>query len=118
MQAWSTQDLREYITEKLSWKNNTSDLVKWKLSSNLCINKGSQKVLYHKICTQDTTFPCACINNHPTKTCKCCQATNETPQHFLPCHANKEAWAEFYTSMLPNLNKCKIDPALRILLHM
>eukprot|EP00957_Ditylum_brightwellii_P111562 8509630-Ditylum_brightwellii.AAC.1 len=39
IQAWSTQDLREYITEKFGWKSNTSDLVEWKLSSNLYSNK-------------------------------------------------------------------------------
>eukprot|EP00957_Ditylum_brightwellii_P033238 2518640-Ditylum_brightwellii.AAC.2 len=39
IQACSTQDLREYLTEKFGWKSNTSDLVEWKLSSNLYNNK-------------------------------------------------------------------------------
>eukprot|EP00957_Ditylum_brightwellii_P097431 7420785-Ditylum_brightwellii.AAC.1 len=118
IQALPAQDLREYITEKFEWKSNTSDLVEWKLSGNLYSNKKfSEKPFITRYAHKIPPFLALKSTVAPTKTCTCCRATNVTPQHFPHCHTNKEAQAEFYISMIPKLNKYKIDPALRILLH-
>eukprot|EP00957_Ditylum_brightwellii_P188488 14349779-Ditylum_brightwellii.AAC.1 len=113
MEAWSTQDLSEYLTEKFGWKSNTSDLVEWKLSSNLHSNKKfSEKRFITRYAHKILHFLALKSTVISTKICPYCQATNETLQHLLYCHANKEVWEEFYTSMIPQLNKYMIDPVL------
>ena len=87
--AWTTQDLREYMTEHFGWNNTTADDIDWYSHGStltsltyyqhvFCV-----KLIHERLPAQGEKFTAS-----PNKICPCCKQKEETSKHLLMCDKN------------------------------
>eukprot|EP00957_Ditylum_brightwellii_P081495 6200069-Ditylum_brightwellii.AAC.1 len=111
--TWASQDFREHMEKFFKWKGDIAELIEWTIIGNMYEQKPNNK----------KQFITRYVNNilpvlglpstvTPMTTCPSCNATKETPCHFLYCQVNEEKWKDLYTHLVPQFNKYNVDPTI------
>jgi hypothetical protein len=116
--AWTTQDLREYMTEQFGWKKSTADDIDWySHGSTLSSYEYYQHMFCVKLIHKRLPLLGEKFTASPTTSCPCCKARNETFEHFLHCDKNPHRIIEIRDSLKETFDKQEVDPILRLLIY-
>jgi hypothetical protein len=116
--AWTTQDLREFMTEHFGWETTTGDTIDWySHGSSLTSLTYYQHVFSVKLIHERLPVQGEIFSASPNKICPCCKQQEETSTHFLKCHKNPHKSTEISDGLKPIFDKNDVDPTLRLLIH-
>ena len=117
--AWTSQDLREYMTDKFKWKKTTADLIDWySHGSTLQSYDYYQHLFCVKLIHERLPVLGEKFTASPDKTCPCCTICDETTSHYMKCNLNPHTVDELRDGLKPVFNKHDVDPILRIFIYM
>eukprot|EP00978_Attheya_sp_CCMP212_P045886 scaffold364841_cov34-Attheya_sp.AAC.2 len=111
--AWSTQDLQEFMTINFGWEKGAADLINW-------YSHGSTLQGYdyyrHQFCVKLIHGRLPVLGEKWTastnKTCPCCEHTQETFTHYMQCNLNPHIIEELRDRLKPIFNEHEVDPIL------
>jgi hypothetical protein len=116
--AWTTQDLREYMTQQFGWKKCTADNIDWySHGSTLSSYEYYQHMFCVKLIHKRLPLLGEKFTASPIKTCPCCKVQNETFDHFLHCNKNPHRVIEIRDSLKEKFDKQEVDPILRLIIY-
>eukprot|EP00978_Attheya_sp_CCMP212_P003381 scaffold6995_cov66-Attheya_sp.AAC.3 len=115
--AWSTQDLREFMTINFGWEKGTSDLIDWYSHGSTLqgydyyIHQFCVKLIHGRLPVLDEKWTAS-----TNKTCPCCEHSQETFTHYMQCNLNPHIIDELSDGLKPIFSDHKVDPILRIII--
>eukprot|EP00978_Attheya_sp_CCMP212_P027776 scaffold93923_cov54-Attheya_sp.AAC.1 len=116
--AWTSQDLREYMTDKFEWKQTTADLIDWySHGSTLKSYEYYQHVFCVKLIHERLPVLGKKFTASANKICPCCTISEETTAHYMECNLNPHTVEELSDSLKPIFDKHDVDPILRIFIY-
>eukprot|EP00978_Attheya_sp_CCMP212_P017704 scaffold47485_cov57-Attheya_sp.AAC.1 len=116
--AWTSQDLREYMTDKFEWKQTTADLIDWySHGSTLKSYEYYQHVFCVKLIHERLPVQGEKFTVSANKICPCCTISKETTAHYMECNLNPHTVEELSDRLKPIFDKHDVDPILRILIY-
>jgi hypothetical protein len=117
--AWTSQDLRQYMTDKFNWKPKTADLIDWySHGSTLKSYAYYQHVFCVKLIHERLPVLGEKFTASPNKICPCCKRCEETTEHYMECLKNPYQPEELRDALRPIYDKHEVDPILRLMINM
>ena len=116
--AYTTGDLRTYITTKFKWKEDVCDTLDW-----FGFGRGFQKLTstQQRWATKFTHQWLPLLGEAHTQTvsnqCPVCNEKEETWIHFLECEHNKHGLTKIADKVTKVLTSNKLDPNLKMLIR-
>jgi hypothetical protein len=118
--AYSSQEIRQYLTTKYEWRQDTCTTIDWYSHGSAieALPPNQQRFVQRFIIDW---LP---VNNRlqerdraPCNKCTRCNKEIETETHFLQCTANTNTRAQLVKQLRTTFNKHKVDPQLRKLIY-
>jgi hypothetical protein len=117
--AWSSQDLREFMTNNFGWKQGTADLIDWYSHGSTLQGYDYYK---HKFCVKLIHGRLPVLGEKWTasenKQCPCCETFQETFTHYMQCNLNPHIVDELRDGLKPIFETHEVDPILRLIICM
>jgi hypothetical protein len=115
--AWSTQDLREFMMINFGWEKGTADLIDWYSHGSTLLGYDYYR---HQFCVKLIHGRLPVLGEKWTasenKICPCCETFQETFTHYMECNLNPHIIDELRDGLKPIFNDHEVDPILRIMI--